>query len=544
MFYQLQKNKKYEESEKIFSKFLLPIHQRFSSHKTLFKKFPCLTLEAKIKLYTIKVLKNLEDAKFLSESEKGDIERLKLSDEIFLQTNDIDYENVNTELNALKSIDLDYETIHSEILENIIFDENESGLSDFEEKETEQEEEEDEECKKKIKKNIQIFDIIKIKNIIHKSVASLFEEEQEKDEFKPLFEQEKEIEKNLQEKAKENKYEYLSNNTENKTQDNTEDIKNSLKEDKLDNTDNANMKSKEEAVKEDEIVNYRRYNYLTDPNSNFNNFSKKYEIKKNPKKRFRYIHPFLKTFNPKFLKKENIDKKIFRRFRKFVKALYKTNRNLPMFVKNPLFWKKFYVKNLLPPVKIILKENGHLIEHKSFNTQYLIWLFSQEGTSELFEMFSKNEMNNIINNFVEEYNLRESKEPDIIEKIKHYIKNIPEIYSQQNEGKKIILEENRETFEINNLNDRGEEDLESIDSSISSSNPFNLKFDEIGGKIFKETPYDNTYIDNDNENSFSSYKMNNFNDYFSRKSESQIPKFKFIDDDYCYEQSKLSYFKC
>ena len=537
-FFEFEKNKRYEESEKIFSKFLLPIHQRFSSHKTLFKHFPCLTLEAKIKLYTIKVLKNFEDAKFLSESEKGEDDRIKLSDEKFLETNDIDYENTQKEIRELQKVDLDYETIHSEILENIIFEENESGLSDFDEKE-----EQAEDDGKNDRRKEQIFDIVKIKNIIHKSVESLFEEEQENDEFKPLLKQEKEIAKNSEDKLKENRCESITNNTEMKTQDFTVDIKDNLKEECFNKINTIDMKTKNEENKEDEIINYRRYNYLTDPNSNYNNFSKKYEIKTNPKKRFRDIHPFLKTFNPKFLKKENIDKKIFRRFRKFVKSLYKKNKNLPVFIKNPLFWRKFYVKNLLPPVKIVLNHNGNLIEHKSFNTQYLIWLFNQEGTTELFEMFAKNELEFVINNFIEEYDLSESKEPGIIEKIKQYIKYIPEIYGEQNQSKEVILEENLQNFEINYPNNKDEEDLDSIDSGISSSNPFNLKFDEIGKKDFKETPYDEIYIGNDN--SFCLDKKNSFNDYFNQRSESQLSKLKFIDDDsyYSNQQFKGNYFK-
>ena len=537
-FFEFEKNKRYEESEKIFSKFLLPIHQRFSSHKTLFKHFPCLTLEAKIKLYTIKVLKNFEDAKFLSESEKGEDDRIKLSDEKFLETNDIDYENTQKEIRELQKVDLDYETIHSEILENIIFEENESGLSDFDEKE-----EQAEDDGKNDRRKEQIFDIVKIKNIIHKSVESLFEEEQENDEFKPLLKQEKEIAKNSEDKLKENRCESITNNTEMKTQDFTVDIKDNLKEECFNKINTIDMKTKNEENKEDEIINYRRYNYLTDPNSNYNNFSKKYEIKTNPKKRFRDIHPFLKTFNPKFLKKENIDKKIFRRFRKFVKSLYKKNKNLPVFIKNPLFWRKFYVKNLLPPVKNVLNHNGNLIEHKSFNTQYLIWLFNQQGTTELFEMFAKNELEFVINNFIEEYDLSESKEPGIIEKIKQYIKYIPEIYGEQNQSKEVILEENLQNFEINYPNNKDEEDLDSIDSGISSSNPFNLKFDEIGKKDFKETPYDEIYIGNDN--SFCLDKKNSFNDYFNQRSESQLSKLKFIDDDsyYSNQQFKGNYFK-
>ena len=537
-FFEFEKNKRYEESEKIFSKFLLPIHQRFSSHKTLFKHFPCLTLEAKIKLYTIKVLKNFEDAKFLSESEKGEDDRIKLSDEKFLETNDIDYENTQKEIRELQKVDLDYETIHSEILENIIFEENESGLSDFDEKE-----EQAEDDGKNARRKEQIFDIVKIKNIIHKSVESLFEEEQENDEFKPLLKQEKEIAKNSEDKLKENRCESITNNTEMKTQDFTVDIKDNLKEECFNKINTIDLKTKNEENKEDEIINYRRYNYLTDPNSNYNNFSKKYEIKTNPKKRFRDIHPFLKTFNPKFLKKENIDKKIFRRFRKFVKSLYKKNKNLPVFIKNPLFWRKFYVKNLLPPVKIVLNHNRNLIEHKSFNTQYLIWLFNQQGTTELFEMFAKNELEFVINNFIEEYDLSESKEPGIIEKIKQYIKYIPEIYGEQNQSKEVILEENLQNFDINYPNNKDEEDLDSIDSGISSSNPFNLKFDEIGKKDFKETPYDEIYIGNDN--SFCLDKKNSFNDYFNQRSESQLSKLKFIDDDsyYSNQQFKGNYFK-
>ena len=539
MFYQFQKNKNFEESEKIFSKFLLPIHQRFSNHKSLFKQFPCLTLATKIKLYTIKVIKNLEEAKFLSENENSKFEQIKLSDE-FLQTNDIDYENIKNEINELERLNLDYETIHSEILENIIFDENESGLSDFDEKETELEEDQ----KANKRQSSQIFDIIKIKNIVQKSVASFFEKEQEKEEFLPLFEQEKDIKKNLERETKENKSEYLSNNTELKTQDNTEYIKDNLKEDC---NNNEKMKVEEmKEMKEDNIINFRRYNYWTDPNSNYNNFTKKYEIKNNPKKRFRDIHPFLKTFNPKFLKKENIDKKIFRRFRKFVRSIYRTNKNLPLFKKNPLFWQKFYSKNLLPPVKIMLSQNGQLIEHKSFNTQYLIWLFNQEGTSELFEMFAKNETENVIKNFIEEYDLSDSKEPDIIGKLREYIKYIPEIYCGQNHIKKIILEENISNMEINYLNKKEEEDLESIESGISSSNPFNLKFDEIGKKNFKEISYDNP--DFAFENSFYSNKINNFNEDLIKRRDSQLSKFKFIDDyddeNYdCHGSPNKSFFK-
>ena len=284
-------------------------------------------------------MKNLENAKLLCKNEN---------------TNNREGEKYNDEL-ELQTIDLDYDTIHSEILDNIIFDENESGLSDFD---TTEEEKQNQQKK--------IFEITKLKTIIHNSVKSLFTGCQENDQFKPLFQQEKEVKKEniTKEKQNENNSSNETINNEIKTQEKTENmeiVKEDIKED-------INEKNRTDILieKKKEIVNYKKYNIFTDPNSNYNNFTKKYTIENNIKKRFRDIHPFLKNFNPKFLKKENIDKKIFRRFRKFVKSLYKNNKNSPIFSKNAFFWKKFYIKNLLPPVQII--DNGELIEHKSFNS--------------------------------------------------------------------------------------------------------------------------------------------------------------------------------
>jgi hypothetical protein len=290
---------KFAESEKVFSKYLLPVHQRFSNHATLFKQFPNLTIELKIKLYTFKIMKNLELAKWLSKNEI---------------TNDNIREKFNDELD-LQSIDLDYNTIHSEILENIIFDENDSGLSDFDSN--------DEEKKSKN----EIFNITKIKTLIHKNVKSLFFEGQEDDQYNPLIQLENEInnkefiykEKEIESKKNEN---IVNNNDNNdiKTEENIEEFI----EEKNDLNSNENIENNSTEVvfeKEKEIVNYKKYNFFTDPYSNYNNYTKKYTIEKKIKKRYRDIHPFLKNFSPKFLKKENIDKKIFRRFGKFVKSL-------------------------------------------------------------------------------------------------------------------------------------------------------------------------------------------------------------------------------
>ena len=474
------------------------MHQKFFTHTTLFKKFPTLTIEAKIKVYTLKVLNNLENAKILCENENiNNNEREKFEDELELQ-----------------SIDLDYDTIHTEILDNIFFDENDSGLSDFDANN------ERDNLKKKV------FEINKIKKIIHNSVQSLFTESQNDEQFKPLIVQEKQINKDkiIQDKKNktiENNKIDLSNNNENKTQENTVDyieIKNENDNQKENNSFNENEKEK---GKDKKIVCYKKYDILTDPNSNFNNFTKKFNVENNSKKRFRDIHPFLKAFNPKFLKKENIDKKIFRKFRKFFKNLYKENKNSPIFSKNVFFWKKFYTQNLLPPVKI--ENNGEIIEHKSFNTQYLIWLFNQEGATELFKLFLKKESENVVNNFINEYNLNKSNEPNIIEKLKQYMEYIPEIYGAENkEGKNIKLEENKEEFNVDTNeisrvkqqynNNNNNNNLEWINLDNKYSNPFDLNFDLVGKKKFKESPYDTNDCYFDEEKSYNNYYFKKWND--------------------------------
>ena len=129
IFYQYKSNKKYAESEKILTKYLLPVYQKFSNSNHIFKKYPHLKTESRIKLCTLKIMKSLEEAELLSKNEnENNWNREKFLDEL-----------------KLEKIDLDYNTIHSEIIENIIVNEDDSGISDIEIEE-----------KEKIKKIFQI----------------------------------------------------------------------------------------------------------------------------------------------------------------------------------------------------------------------------------------------------------------------------------------------------------------------------------------------------------------------------------------------------
>jgi hypothetical protein len=98
----------------------------------------------------------------------------------------------------------------------------------------------------------------------------------------------------------------------------------------------------------------------------------------------------------KFTKKENVDKKLLRKFRKYLKELYKKN-SLPNISSD--FWYNFIKHNLLPPVQCTYQ--GEPINFKSFNTNYILWLFSHEGGIELYDLFLSNRKNDIHAMFVD-----------------------------------------------------------------------------------------------------------------------------------------------
>lgn len=448
---------------------MLPVYQKFSNvHTAYIKSKSGLTLEERIQICSDKILHTLENAKELSIDERN--------------------EGHGIDESEFSSIDLDYETIHTEILENMILSENESGLSDFDEDNYGEYDEEE---------NKKFFETTKIKTIIQKSIKSLFSECQEEDQFKPLAIQQKEEDKQIQVKIQKEEKADIENNI-NSFSSKEEEISTEKQiitkeeEDKKEIIKKFINEDQNEEIIEKKPINFKKYNYFTDPYSNYNNFTKKYKVGKNPQKRLRDIHPFLKMFNPKFLKKENIDKKIFRRFRNYIKKCYKKEKDKLIFSKEITFWKIFNIKNLLPPMK--MNDNGKTIQFKSFNTNYLIWLFSKEGTKELFKRFSKEEGENIIYNFVKDYEISESNEPGIIKKLKQYLNKIPEIYSSPKNNCQIGINE-----ELEDCVDTYLFSSYYPEENCPNSNAFQLNFMLADKKKFFESPY-NKLLNNNGSN--------------------------------------------
>jgi hypothetical protein len=152
-----------------------------------------------------------------------------------------------------------------------------------------------------------------------------------------------------------------------------------------------------------------------------------------------------------------------RKFRNFVKCFIENDKNSKIYsrinskeelqksisveydkYKDVLFLKKFYKQNLLPPMNYCDESNNIVIEFKSFNTNYMLWLFSQEGINDLYKLFTENLGNEILNDFIQSYNLEivnKKTEIGIIQMLSDYIFSIEKIYtsskkSSKNEQKK------------------------------------------------------------------------------------------------------------
>jgi len=122
----------------------------------------------------------------------------------------------------------------------------------------------------------------------------------------------------------------------------------------------------------------------------------------------------------KFTKRENVDKKILRKFRKFLKDTNKKGQ-LPELT---TFWGIFTHDNLLPPVDFNNVNLGENVSFKSFNTTYMMWLFSHDGGVPLYELFLNSKHEQIFAMF----NDLVKSEQDECE-LKNYIINFAHIYS-------------------------------------------------------------------------------------------------------------------
>ncbi len=160
--------------------------------------------------------------------------------------------------------------------------------------------------------------------------------------------------------------------------------------------------------------------------------------------------PYLKKFNPRSIKREEIDKKVIRKFKKFLKEKIKCKK-FNEFHFNLNFWRDFTTKNLLPPMFYTIDDVQY--EFKSFNSNYIVWLFSQSEARVLYLKFLEEKKDEMYDSLKEMIKL--SITDDIVIELTNifeYIQCFGEIYSihKGNESVNIVNNKIKEEKLIDN----------------------------------------------------------------------------------------------
>ncbi len=176
----------------------------------------------------------------------------------------------------------------------------------------------------------------------------------------------------------------------------------------------------------------------------------------------------IKEFKFKQLKRENIDKKILRKFKKFLKTKLKEKKDneVKNYINNNEFWLEYIKMNLMPPFNYN-KEN---ISFKSFNTQYLCWFFEHKFSLELFNIFIKINYDDLLQLVKNTYNLDEETDDYLL--LKTYINTMPLIYGNEFHSRSTACSSNDNkpiNDEIKNNNISIEEDKKN-DNDICEKN--------------------------------------------------------------------------
>jgi hypothetical protein len=160
----------------------------------------------------------------------------------------------------------------------------------------------------------------------------------------------------------------------------------------------------------------------------------------------------LKEYKFMQLKRENVDKKILRKFKKYLKAKSKDKKDneIKNYIKNNEFWSEYIKQNLMPPFNYEKEK----VTFKSFNTQYLCWFFEHKYSLELFNFFIKENYDNLIHEIKEANNLKENC--DDFSLIKNYVNTMPLIYGKENQNRSTDCSSNPKPIddEINEVDEK------------------------------------------------------------------------------------------
>lgn len=163
-------------------------------------------------------------------------------------------------------------------------------------------------------------------------------------------------------------------------------------------------------------------------------------------------HSTLKGFHFTSTKRENIDKKVIRKYRKYLSKLdslmYFDNRSEKKLIKfkNNLLFPPFEYKNEI---------------FKSFNTSYLKWLFDDDEISIYYKEFFNINCDSIVDFLINTFKISDQKEINLLKK---YLQNMPFIYKNYDKIKnaKSIFNDEDADFKIDdNIDDSESNQMES-----------------------------------------------------------------------------------
>jgi len=164
-----------------------------------------------------------------------------------------------------------------------------------------------------------------------------------------------------------------------------------------------------------------------------------------PSEKIKSKIPFLKDFNIRFTKRENIDKKLVRKFRKFLKGYFqRENINISTIEDND-FWTAFVNEELYPPTKFRCIEQNRVYEFKSFNTNYMAWIFSIKHAEWLYNQFIREKGEEVCASIVKKnqraINSFDSQQKNqICDQLKYYINNLANIFNINRERDEVNCE--------------------------------------------------------------------------------------------------------
>ncbi len=143
-----------------------------------------------------------------------------------------------------------------------------------------------------------------------------------------------------------------------------------------------------------------------------------------------YKNKNISSYKFEYFKREDINKNILRRFKKFVRKFFTNHSNIKFISSKFGILRHFIKLNLLPPMSFTHEDN--VIEFKSFNSSYIFWLFSNPGIKEIFSIFIENKMDEFLKEMENKLMVKAKDKKQIesdLEKIKRYLVDFCELYN-------------------------------------------------------------------------------------------------------------------